>query len=101
MIGQLDILLFRMVVMSICAIHGSTGQTLQVIVVVDIRLIIVSIAASAWASGQVATTIFAVEGTLIGVDGRKIVSSVDGRSRIGDEMIAQMGEGAFHGRVLS
>lgn len=87
--------------MSVCAVDSSTGQTLQVIIVEDISLVVVCVAASAWASGQIATAVFSVQGGLVGVYGGEIIASIDGAGRVGDEMIAQLSKGAFHGRGLS
>lgn len=102
MVRQLYMLLFGN--MAICAIRCGAGQTLQVVVVVvDFRLVVffvvvVCIPASAGSSGQIATAVLSVEGALIGVNGGEVITGVDGRSRIGDEVVAQVGKGAFHGR---
>lgn len=103
MVWQLNVLLFRLV--TIGAVQCSAGQAFGIIiiivvvfVVVDIRLVVIADPTSARAAGQIATAIFAVESSFVCVDGGKVVSGVDGRGRVGDEVVAQVGEGAFHDR---
>lgn len=109
MLWELYVLLLNMVWVggvvrmwvSICAIEGGAGQTVEVIVVKVGSLILISHATSTGSSGQVAAAILAIQGSLVSIDGGEVIASVDGTGRVGDEMVAQLRKGALHSSQMS
>ena len=62
------------------AVHRMARKTLQIFIIVYVRLVVIADSPSTWATIQVPTAIFAVQRALTGVQGRKVVAFVDGRS---------------------
>ncbi|KAE9375281.1 hypothetical protein N431DRAFT_198409 [Stipitochalara longipes BDJ] len=78
-------------------VHRDACQTLSIIVVEDFSLIVIIIISPPARSQAAASSILPVEQTLVRVYVRKIIgTSVDRSSRIGDEVVSEVGKCPFH-----
>ena len=86
------------------ALHGANreaGHGLGIVIVENFGVVIIIIVSASGVAKSSTTSIFRVEQTLIGVkSGEIVIASIDSSSRVGNEMVSQMGECALHREIV-
>jgi hypothetical protein len=102
--GKLNVVLVILVMVTILAVDLVTGKAVDIVVFVgkDVWFVVVVTGSASARAGlgrqiQVPVLVFAIQGSLVGVDGGKVIAGIDGRGGIGNQMVPEMSKGAFHG----
>ncbi len=79
-------------------VDRDAGQALFVLVVVHLGLVVIVVVPSTGVAQTTSTTILSVQESLIGIDIGQVVvvASFDSRRRVGNQVVAKVGEGALH-----
>jgi hypothetical protein len=78
-------------------IHGEASHTLDVIIGVNLcGIIVIVVPTSARPARKATAAILALQETLVWIDSGEVVTGIDSRGGVGNQMVTQVSKGALH-----